>query len=90
MARAKDEAREQRISMEAVVDGWFERTRDGGVLLSRWQDQFPFKARCRFARPISVLRSRKRWKSSAWLRRRNATAKCLFGLARWRSELPSR
>jgi hypothetical protein len=57
MERAKDEIREQRIAMEAVVDaygsgeramGWYYYL-DGKMMT-------PFKARCRFVRPISVLK----------------------------------
>jgi hypothetical protein len=57
MARAKDEIREQRITMEAVVDAY-----DSGERAMGWyyyldgKMKVPFKARCRFARPISVLR----------------------------------
>jgi len=56
-ARAKDEMREERIAMEAVVDaydsieramGWYYYLHD--------KMKVPFKARCRFARPISVLK----------------------------------
>lgn len=57
MTRAKDDMREHRIAMEAVVDaygssecamGWYYYL-DGKL-------KVPFKARCRFARPISVLK----------------------------------
>ncbi len=57
MPRAKDDAREQRIAMEAVVDA-----HDSGERAMGWyyyldgKMKVPFKARCRFARPISVLR----------------------------------
>jgi hypothetical protein len=57
MARAKNETREQRISMEAIVDAYCSSERAMG-----WhyyldaKMTFPFKARCRLARPISVLR----------------------------------
>ena len=56
MACAKDDTREQRIAMEAVVDA-----HDFGERAMGWyyylddKMKFPFKARCRFARPISVL-----------------------------------
>jgi hypothetical protein len=56
-ARAKDEIREQRITMEVVVDAY-----DSSERAMGWyyylHDKFkvPFKARCRFARPISVLK----------------------------------
>jgi Calcium binding len=56
-ARAKDEMREQRIAMEAVVDAY-----DSGERAMGWycylhdKMKVPFKARCRFARPISVLK----------------------------------
>jgi calcium binding protein len=57
VARAKDEIREQRIAMEAIVDAYGSSERamswyyyiDGKM-------KVPFKARCRFARPISVLK----------------------------------
>jgi hypothetical protein len=57
MTRARDEIREQRIAMEAVVDaygsgeramGWYYYLDDRMMV--------PFNARCRFARPISVLK----------------------------------
>ena len=57
MARSRDEMREQRITMEVVVDaydsceramGWYYYLHD--------KMKVPFKARCRFARPISVLK----------------------------------
>ncbi len=57
MARAKDEIREQRIIMEAVVDAY-----DSGERAMGWyyyldgKMKVPFKARCRFARSISVLK----------------------------------
>jgi len=59
MTRSKDEVREQRIVMEAVVDaygsseramGWYHYL-DGKM-------KFPFKARCRLARPISLLKAK--------------------------------
>jgi hypothetical protein len=49
--------REERISMEAVVDAY-----DSGERAMGWyyhldrKIKVPFKARCRFARPISVLK----------------------------------
>ena len=57
MARAKDETREQRISLEAIVDAY-----DSSERAMGWyyylddKIKFPFKACCRCARPISVLR----------------------------------
>ena len=57
MARARDEIREQRIAMEAVVD-----TYDSSERAMGWyyyldgKMKVPFKARCRFVRPISVLK----------------------------------
>ncbi len=57
MARAKDDVREQRITMEAVVDA-----HDSGERAMGWyyyldgKLKVPFKARCRFARPISFLK----------------------------------
>jgi len=51
MARAKDEVREQRIVMEAVVDAYGSSERAMGwyyYLDSKMK--FPFKARCRLAR----------------------------------------
>jgi len=57
MARARDEIREERIAMEAVVDayGSGERAMGWYYYLDR-KMKVPFKARCRFARPISVLK----------------------------------
>src|SRR5882672_2083950 len=58
MARPKeDEASEHRIVMEAVVDA-----HDSGERAMGWyyylddKVEFPFKARCRIARPISILK----------------------------------
>jgi Calcium binding len=57
MARAKDEIREQRIAMEAVVDAY-----GSGERAMGWyyylddKMAFPFKARCRLVRPISILK----------------------------------
>src|SRR6266851_10009003 len=59
MARAKDEVREQRIAMESVVDAY-----GSGERAMSWyyyldgKMKVPFKARCRFARPISVLKAK--------------------------------
>src|SRR5216684_6262726 len=57
MAHARDELREQRIAMEAVVDayGSDERAMGWYYYLDR-KMKVPFKARCRFVRPISVLK----------------------------------
>jgi calcium binding protein len=57
MARATDEIREQRIDMEAIVDayGSSERAMGWYYYIDR-KMKVPFKARCRFARPISVLK----------------------------------
>jgi calcium binding protein len=57
MTRARDEIREQRIIMEAVVDAYGSGERAMGCycyLDSKMKA--PFKARCRYARPISVLK----------------------------------
>jgi Calcium binding len=55
-ARAKDEMREQRIAM-AVVDAYDSSERAmGWYYYLHDKMKVPFKARCRFARPISVLR----------------------------------
>ena len=57
MARAKDDVREQRITMEAIVDAY-----DSGERAMGWyyyldgKLKVPFKARCRIARPISLLK----------------------------------
>jgi hypothetical protein len=57
MARAKDEVREQRIVMEAVVDAYGTSERAmGWYYYLQGKMKFPFKARCRLARPISVLK----------------------------------
>ena len=57
MGRATDEIREQRIEMEAIVDayGSSERAMGWHYYIDR-KMKVPFKARCRFARPISVLK----------------------------------
>ena len=57
MARAKDEMREQRIAMEAVVDAYDSGERAmGGYYYLDGKIKVPFKARCRFVRSISVLK----------------------------------
>src|SRR5260370_7181286 len=57
MARAKDEIREQRIAMEAVVDAYGSSERAmGWYYYLDGKMKVPFKARCRFGRPISVLK----------------------------------
>jgi hypothetical protein len=56
MARASDEIREEPIAMEAIVDAY-----DSSESAIGWyyyldgKMKVPFTARCRFARPISVL-----------------------------------
>ena len=56
-ARAKNEMREQRIAMEAVVDAYDSSERAmGWYYYLHDKMKVPFKARCRFARPISVLK----------------------------------
>jgi hypothetical protein len=57
MAHARDEVREQRIAMEAVVDAYGSGERAmGWYYYLDGKLKVPFKARCRFARPISVLK----------------------------------
>jgi Calcium binding len=57
MARTRDEMREQRITMEAVVDAYDSSERAmGWYYYLHDKMKVPFKARCRFARPISVLK----------------------------------
>jgi hypothetical protein len=58
MARAKDNAREERIVMEAIVDayGCEERAMGWYYYLDN-KLKFPFKARCRSVRPISMLKA---------------------------------
>ena len=57
MARAKDHVREQRITMEAIVDAY-----DSGERAMGWyyylddKLKVPFKARCRIACSISLLK----------------------------------
>ena len=53
MARARDEIREQRIAMEAIVDAY-----GSGERAMSWYYYLdgPFKARCRFVRSISILK----------------------------------
>jgi hypothetical protein len=59
MARAKDEIREQRIAMEAVVDAYGSSERAmGWYYYLDGKMKVPFKARCRFGRPISVLKAK--------------------------------
>jgi hypothetical protein len=57
MARAKDEIREQRITMEVIVDAYGSSERAmGWYYYLDGKMKVPFKARCRFVRPISVLK----------------------------------
>jgi hypothetical protein len=59
MAYARNEAREQRIAMKAVVDAYGSGERAmGWYYYLDGKMKFPFKARCRFARPTSVLKVR--------------------------------
>jgi hypothetical protein len=58
MARAKDNAREERIVMEAIVDAYGSEERAmGWYCYLDNKLKFPFKARCRSVRPISVLKA---------------------------------
>jgi hypothetical protein len=57
MARARDEIREQRIAMEAVVDAYGSSERAmGWYYYLDGKMKVPFKASCRFTRPISILK----------------------------------
>jgi Calcium binding len=56
MARAKDEIREQRITMEVIVDAYDSSERAMGRYYLDGRMKVPCKARCRFVRPISVLK----------------------------------
>jgi Calcium binding len=57
MARAREEIREQRITMEAIVDAYGSSERAmGWYYYLDGKMKVPFKARCRLARPISVLK----------------------------------
>ena len=57
MARTRDEMREQRITMEAVADAYdFSERAMGWYYYLHDKMKVPFKARWRFARPISVLK----------------------------------
>src|ERR1700747_3777973 len=56
-AAARDEIREERISMEAVVDAYDSSERAmGWYYYLDGKMKVPFKARCRRARPISALK----------------------------------
>jgi len=56
-ACAKDEMRDERIAMEAVVDAYDSSERAmGWYYYLHDKMKVPFKARCRFARPISFLK----------------------------------
>ena len=91
MTRAKDEMREQRITMEAVVDAYDSSERAmGWYYYLDGKMKVPFKARCSSLGPSPFLRSKTKWKSSAWRRKRSATAKCLSGFDGPASELPFR
>jgi len=57
MARARDEIREQRIAMEAIVDAYGSGERAmGWYYYLDGKMKVPFKARCRFVRSISILK----------------------------------
>jgi hypothetical protein len=57
MARAKDKIREERIDMEVIVDAYDSTERAmGWYYYLNDKMKVPFKARCRFARPTSVLK----------------------------------
>jgi hypothetical protein len=57
MARTRDEIREHRITVEAIVDAYNSDERAmGWYYYLHDKMKVPFKARCRFARPISVLK----------------------------------
>ena len=57
MARARDEIRDQRIAMEAVVDAYGSSERAmGWYYYLEGKMKVTFEARCRFARPISILK----------------------------------
>src|SRR5438445_11891229 len=57
MAHARDEVREQRIAMEAVVDAYGSGERAmGWYYYLDGKMKVPFKARCSSARPMSILR----------------------------------
>ena len=57
MARRRDELREYRITMEAIVDAYNSDERAmGWYYYLHDKMKVPFKARCRFVRPISVLK----------------------------------
>jgi Calcium binding len=59
MARAKDNAREERIVMEAIVDAYGSEERAMGWYYYYLDNKlkFPFMARCRSVRPISMLKA---------------------------------
>ena len=57
MARERDEIREQRIAMEAVVDAYGSSERAlGWYYYLDDKVKVPLKGRCRFARPLSILK----------------------------------
>jgi len=59
MARSKDEVREERIVMEVVVDAYGRSERAmGWYYYLDGKMKFPFKARCRLSRPISILKTK--------------------------------
>jgi Calcium binding len=61
MTREKDEAREERISMEAIVDAYGSEERAmGWYYYLDDKMKVPFAARCRFRRPTSPLKAGER------------------------------
>jgi hypothetical protein len=75
--RSRDEEREQRITMEIVVDAYTPEEQAMGWYYSL-EDRlhFPFVARCTAERSISPLRVVRRSRSSGWPPRRSASTRC--------------
>jgi Calcium binding len=76
---SRDEEREQRITMEIVVDAYTPEEQAMGWYYSL-EDRlhFPFVARCITQRSISPLQSATRSRSSGWPPRRSASTRCSF------------
>ncbi len=85
----RDKEREERITMEIVVDAYgAEEQAMGWYYYLQDRMQFPFTATCISKRRSSPVKEGETWRWSAWHRRMSANGKCswrLTGMAiRWR------
>ena len=86
MARAKNETRDQRISVEAIVDAHDSSERAmGWYYYLEGKMRFPFKAPCRLARPISVLRVKEEVRVLGMAPEEGCETEMFVGSASWRA-----